>query len=71
MALSLPTRMIPGSLSLGVDSLKALTPERIHLKPVNQALGYTPAGINKRLRSAFLRTVIPFWMYRRVFLLTH
>jgi hypothetical protein len=39
--------MIPSALTIGVDSLKSLTPERIHLKPVNQALGYTPAGINK------------------------
>jgi hypothetical protein len=34
-------------MTIGVDSLKALTPERIHLKPVNQALSYTKAGINK------------------------
>jgi len=42
-----PTQMIPGALANGVDSLKALTPERIKLKPVNQAQQYTPSGINK------------------------
>jgi hypothetical protein len=44
---AIPTKMIPSAMTIGVDSLKSLTPERIHLKPVNQALGYTPAGINK------------------------
>jgi len=39
--------MIPGALANGVDSLKALTPERIKLKPVNQAQKYTKNGINK------------------------
>jgi hypothetical protein len=44
---AIPTKMIPSALTIGVDSLKALTPERIHLKPVNQALSYTKAGISK------------------------
>ena len=44
---AIPTKMIPSAMTIGVDSLKALTPERIHLKPVNQALSYTKAGINK------------------------
>jgi hypothetical protein len=44
---AIPTKMIPSVLSIGVDSLKSLTPERIHLKPVNQAISYTKAGINK------------------------
>jgi hypothetical protein len=44
---AIPTKMIPSALTIGVDSLKSLTPERIHLKPVNQALSYTPQGINK------------------------
>jgi hypothetical protein len=44
---AIPTRMIPAPLSLGVESLKALTPERIHLKPVNQSVSYSPEGVNK------------------------
>jgi len=44
---AIPTKMIPSAMTIGVDSLKALTPERIHLKPVNQALSYTKSGINK------------------------
>jgi hypothetical protein len=44
---AIPTKMIPSAMTIGVDSLKSLTPERIHLKPVNQALSYTKAGINK------------------------
>jgi len=44
---AIPTKMIPSAMTIGVDSLKALTPERIHLKPVNQATFYTKAGINK------------------------
>jgi hypothetical protein len=39
--------MIPSALTIGVDSLKSLTPERIHLKPVNLALAYTAQGVNK------------------------
>jgi hypothetical protein len=39
--------MIPGALANGVDSLKSLTPERIKLKPVNQAQEYSKNGINK------------------------
>jgi len=42
-----PTQMIPGALANGVDSLKALSPERIKLKPVNQAQEYSKNGINK------------------------
>jgi len=44
---SIPTQMIPGALSIGVETLKALTPERIHLRPVNQAQQYTPGGVNR------------------------
>jgi len=44
---AIPTKMIPSALTIGVDSLKSLTPERIHLKPVNQSLAYTPQGVNK------------------------
>ena len=44
---AIPTKMIPSAMTIGVDSLKALTPERIHLKPVNLALAYTPQGVNK------------------------
>jgi len=64
-----PTQMIPGALANGVDSLKALTPERIKLKPVNQAQQYTKNGINKisfRLPSysnSFLDTSKSFLTY--------
>jgi hypothetical protein len=47
MTTVVPTQMIPGALANGVDSLKALTPERIKLKPVNQAQQYQKNGINK------------------------
>jgi len=44
---AIPSQMIPGALSIGVESLKALTPERVNIKPVNQAEKYSPSGINK------------------------
>ena len=61
--------MIPGALSLGVESLKALTPERISLKPVNQAEQYSPSGINKitfrlpAFSNSFLNTSKSFLTY--------
>jgi hypothetical protein len=70
---AIPTKMIPSAMTIGVDSLKALTPERIHLKPVNQALGYTPAGINKitfripAYSSSFLDVSKSFFTYKLVY----
>jgi hypothetical protein len=61
--------MIPGALTNGIESLKAQTPERISLKPVNQAEKYSPSGINKitfRLpaySNSFLDTSKSFFTY--------
>jgi hypothetical protein len=52
-----------------VESLKALTPERISLKPVNQAEQYSPSGINKitfrlpAFSNSFLNTSKSFLTY--------
>jgi len=66
---AIPSQMIPGALSIGVESLKALTPERISLKPVNQAVSYSPSGINKitfrlpAFSNSFLNTSKSFITY--------
>jgi hypothetical protein len=70
---AIPTKMIPSAMTIGVDSLKSLTPERIHLKPVNQALAYTPAGINKitfripAYSNSFLDVSKSFFTYKLVY----
>ena len=70
MSTAIPTQMIPSPLSIGVESLKSLMPERIHLKPVNQAVEYTPQGISKisfrvpAYSNSFLDTSKTFLTYK-------